>query len=389
MKKKITKMLTDKRAMVTKLEASMVESETKEERQAIGETLKALRDEINELEAVEKEMDEPAEEETPTEEVEGRATVMATLENRDNTPVVNKAKEEAEARAKKFAETNRMSISTEERAVLISSGQLATPTEVKGINDLIGPQISSIVDMVDVVNANGMGSYKIAYQLTDAEAGTTEEGADYKEGEPTFDFVEVSPQTETVISYISKQVKRQTPLQYEAKVRASALLALRKQAAKFITNKILASELTKEMTVAGIDAKSLRTISLAYGGDEGIIGNTVLFLNKADLIKFGDVRGQNEKKALYEIIPNPSNPNVGIIKEGGTSVTYCLNKNLAEGTMLYGQPAQFEFALFSPYEISASEDFKFNKGLLAIAGDVMFGGELKALHGMIKVTITA
>lgn len=386
MKKKITKMLTDKRAMVTKLEASMVESETKEERQAIGETLKALRDEINELEAVEKEMDEPAEE-TPTEEVEGRATVMATLENRDNTPVVNKAKDEAEARAKQFAETHRMSISTEERAVLISSGQLATPTEVKGINDLIEPQVSSIIDMVDIVNANGMGSYQIAYEVADAEGATTAEGADYNESDPEFAFVTVTPQTETVISYISKQVRRQTPLQYEAKVRASALRALRKRAAAFVTSKILASTLVQVKEIEAIGADTLRDISLDFGGDEGVLGNTVLFLHKKDLVKFGKVRGTNEKKALYEITPNASNPNVGIIKEGGTSVMYCLNKNLAEGQMLYGQPLNFELALFSPYEISASEDFKFNKGLLSIAGDVEFGGELKALHGMMKVTV--
>lgn len=388
MKQKIVKMLENKRAMLTQLEGSMVESENKEERQAIGETLKALRDEINELEAVKAEMDEPAEE--PTEDaVEGRAMVMATLETRGEVTEMKEQKNIVEERAKAFAETNRMTISTEERAVLISSGQLATPTEVKGINDLIEPQVSSIVDMVDIVNANGMGAYKIAYEIADAEAETTAEGADYNESDPDFGFVDVTPETETVISYISKQVRKQTPLQYEAKVRASALRGLRKKASKFITNKILTSTLTQAKEIPAIDANTLREISLSYGGDEGILGNTVLFLNKKDLVKLGAVRGTNEKKALYDITPNASNPNVGVIKEGGTSAMYCLNKNLPEGTMLYGQPMNFELALFSPYEINASEDFKFNKGLLAIAGDVMLGGELKALNGMVKVTVKA
>lgn len=383
MKMKITKMLENKRAMVTQLEGSMIESETKEERAAIGETLKALRDEISELEAVEAEMDEPAEE-TP---VEGRAMVMGTLETRGENEVMNtEVKNVAEERAKAFAETNRMTISTEERAVLISSGQLATPTEVAGINDILGTQVSSIVDMVKITNANGMGAYKVAYQLTHAEAGTTEEGAEYHEGEPTFDFIEIKPTTKTVISYISKQAKKQTPLVYASKVQASALVALRKEASKVITNAILASELTEAKTGVAIDAKALRTIALSYGGDESVMGSAVLFLNKADLIAFGDARGQNEKKAVYEITPDASNSNVGTIKDGGLTVKYCLNSNLSAGTMIYGQPENFELALFSPYEIATSEDFKFSTGMLTIRGDVDLGGDVVVKNGFMKVT---
>lgn len=387
MKKKIEKMLTGKRAMVEKLESSMIDSETKEERAAIGETLKAVRDEINELEAVLSEMDEPAEEEKPVDEpVEGRAMVMATLETRGETEMATEVKNVAEERANEFVKSNSMTIATEERAVLISSGDLATPTEVKGINDLLGAQVSSIIDLVTITNANGMGAYKVAYQIDDAVAGTTVEGADYAEGEPHFAFVEIKPQTETVISYISKQARKQTPLQYSSKVQASALLALRKRAAKFITDKILASELTEAKAVGAIEAKTLRTIALSYGNDESVLGEAVLFLNKADLIAFGDARGASEKKAVYEITPDASNPNTGIIKDGGLSVKYCLNSNLTAGTMLYGQPKVAELALFSPYEIATSEDFKFASGMLAIRGDVELGGEVTVKNGFLKVT---
>jgi HK97 family phage major capsid protein len=387
MKKKIEKMLETKRSQLAQLESSMVESETKEERSAIGETLKAIRAEISELEAVAEEMDEPAEEEKPKEE---RAKIMATLETREGTPEMTKeVKNVAEERATEFANTNSMTINTEERAVLVSSGQLATPTEVKGINDLLGAQISSIVDLVTITNANGMGAYKVAYQLTNAEAGATAEGAEYTEGQPTFGFVEITPVTETIISYISKQVKKQTPLQYTAKVQASALLALRKRAAKFITDKILASALTEAKEIDAIDAKTLRTIALSYGGNESVIGGAVLFLNKKDLLKFGDVRGTNEKKALYEITPDTANPNTGIIKEGGLSVKYCINSDITEGTLLYGQAPNFELALFSPYEIATSEDFKFSTGMLTIRGDVEFGGEVVVKNGFIKATVKA
>ena len=43
----------------------------------------------------------------------------------------------------------------------------------------------------------------------------------------------------------------------------------------------------------------------------------------------------------------------------------------------------FELALFSNYEINVSDDFKFNKGLLAIAGDVQLGGDVTVQGGFV------
>lgn len=294
----------------------------------------------------------------------------------------------AESRAKAFAETGKMTFdTTESRSVLVSSGTLATPTEVAGINDIVGARVSSIVDMVKIVNANGMGAYKVAYQKTDATAGAQTEGDAYHEGEPTFDFVEITPSTESIISYVSKQVKKQTPLAYQQKVSASALTALRKRAAKYITDKVVASALNTALTITAIDATTLRKIALSYGGDESVVGAATLFLNKKDLVKFGDVRGANEKKAIYTITPDAGNPNTGIISEGGLSVPYCIDSDMPENKMAYGQPYGFEFALFSDYEIAVSEDFKFDKGLLAIRGDVEFGGDVTVQGGFVVATI--
>ena len=90
---------------------------------------------------------------------------------------------------------------------------------------------------------------------------------------------------------------------------------------------------------------------------------------------------------VYEITPDASNPNTGIIKDGGLSVPYCLNSNLTSGTTIYGQGHCFELALFSNYEISVSDDFAFNKGLLAIAGDVEVGGDVVVKHGFVVATV--
>lgn len=384
MKEKLEKLLDAKKEQRDTLNKSLIESDDKETRAAIGETLSALAEEIRNVEEMLADVDQPAEQNaasentdnTENENNERGMNVMATMDMRKNDDNL------AEARAKKLHENGSDVISNAEaRAVLVSAGKLATPTEVAGINDIMGARVSSIVDMVKVVDASGMGAYKVAYQLTDATAATTAEGDEYHASEPTFDFVEIKPQTETVLSYISKQARKQTPLAYAAKVNESALIALRRRAAAIITEQLLASKLNVALAATALDEKFLRKVALSYGGDESVVGAAVLQINKADLITLGDVRG-SDKKPVYEITPDASNPNTGIIKDGGLSVHYVINSNLT-GKQVYGQMHNFELALFSDYEINVSEDFAFNKGLLAISGDVELGGDVTVQGGFV------
>lgn len=387
MKEKLNKLLTAKQEQRNTLQQSIIDSEDKEERAALGETLSALAEEIRNVEEMLADIDKPADEGAPAaasdnpnntdNNNERGMKVMETMDMRkqDNT-------KQAEARAQKLFDSGKDVIeNAEARAVLVSAGKLATPTEVAGINDIMGARVSSVVDMVKVVDASGMGAYKVAYQKTDAAAATTAEGDEYNGSEPTFDFVEIKPQTETVLSYISKQARKQTPLAYAAKVNESALIALRRRAAAIITEKTLASALNVKLDATALDEKFLRKVALSYGGDESVVGAAVLQINKADLITLGDVRG-SDKKPVYEITPDASNPNTGIIKDGGLSVHYVINSNLT-GKQVYGQMHNFELALFSDYEINVSEDFAFNKGLLAISGDVELGGDVTVQGGFV------
>lgn len=381
MKEKLNTLLTSKKEQRDTLNKTLIDSDDKEERTAIGETLSKLAEEIRQIEGMIEDVDKPVEEENNNTE-NGENTnergmkVMETMNNRtENT-------NETEARAKQLHESGKTVIgNAEARAVLVSSNKLATPTEVAGINDIMGARVSSIVDMVKVVDASGMGAYKVAYQLTDAEAATQTEGGAYNNSEPTFDFVEIKPQTEAVLSYISKQARKQTPLAYAAKVNESALVALRKRAAAIITEKLLASKLNVSLSALPLNEAFLRKIALSYGGDESVIGAAVLQINKADLITLGDVRG-SDKKPVYEITPDAGNPNTGIIKDGGLSVHYVINSNLT-GKQVYGQLKNFELALFSDYEIKVSEDFAFDKGMLAVRGDVELGGDVTVKGGFV------
>ena len=299
------------------------------------------------------------------------------------------AKPSAEERAAAaFAQTNRMTIGAEQsRAALISSGKLATPTQVDGINDVVGAHVSSIIDLVNIVNCVGMGSHRVAYVATNAgAAGTQTEGSAATEGGATYGFVDIKPESVAVVDYISKQAKKQTSLQYSSKVREQALIALRKKAAAIVTSALVASKLTTVATGSGaaIGDKTLRNIAMSYGGDESVVGGAVLFLNKADLLSFGDVRGTQEKKAIYEIIPDAANPNTGTIKDGGLSVRYCINSNLSAGTMFYGNPKTLELDLFSDYEIKVSEDYAIIKLMDTIVGDVEIGADVVAAGGFVK-----
>lgn len=376
---------------VEALEKINAESEDEAELKAAGEELDELNAKKAELEAELAEIiAQIAELDKAADDEENNKRNKFNFMTKESRGINTMTYEERQNAAKKFAETRKTSVNAEEtRAVLVSSGTLATPTEVDGINENGFAGVSSIIDLVKVVNCEGMGKNRVAFTKTDATAAEQTEGSAAGGTGATFGYVDISPVSVAILDAISKQTKKQSPLQYEAKVKEKAMLALRKDAARIVTAAVLASAQTTTQTVATLNESAIRDIVLNYGGDEGVEGAAYLFLNKADLITLGKVRGTNEKKAVFEITPNEDNPNTGIIKDGGTIVKYCLNKNLTAGTMLYGQPMNIELDLFSAYEIAVSEDFYFDKLMDAIRGDVELGADVVAQGGMVKVTVGA
>lgn len=321
-----------------------------------------------------------------------------------------------EERAKNFAESGKMVVDAKEaRSILLATGTLAKPTEINGIN---APQniMSSVIDMVAVENLSGVGSYTEAYQKTYQTADLGEDGVAPTPNDPVFRTVAINPFIVDTLTYVSRNVKRQTPLDYEAKVRQGAMIALKKKVVNFIVKgngstqpfgiynavntEVAPESMTQELLVGSttIDEKTLRTIVFAYGGDENMGAGARLFLNKNDLIAFGDVRGANEKKAIYEITPDGSNPNTGIIKDGGLSVPYIICSDvtsLAQSTkgaakiptIIYGDPSAYKIGLFGDYEVRVSEDYKFAEGLLSVKGEAMVGGNVRFDKGFVVVTL--
>lgn len=366
------------------------------------ETIEALNNEADEL---------IAERNTIIEGIQSRKALRDKVAQGNPDVVTHSEQDDMGTERKKtnrFVNSGRTKIAIDElRSTLVSGGKLATPTAVSGINDTVGAKHSSILDLVKVVNCEGMGSNKVAYIDEDAGAADTQaEGSEATAKDPVFGYVTIMPETIAVTAQISEQVKKQTPLQYEMKVQEQALISLRRKAVDCIVSKLKASELNSEISAPISSSKgtlkedTLTELVLSYGGDDSVVGSAVLFLNKKDLQALGKIRGSQDKRPVYDIIPDGSNPNMGIIKDGGLSVKYCLCSTLtacsgtAQGaakvpTMFYGNPLCFELDLFSNYEIKVSEDYAITSLMDTIVGNVELGGDVVAKNGFVALTIPA
>ena len=380
-------------------------SEDEAELKELGDTLAELEAEKVELEAELKEveaqidaLDKPKEDPEGNPEGARSKFLVFEKEERGNEKMNEELRKQLEERAVEFKKSGRRSIPVKElRAVTIASGTIATPTEVDPYIRPTFNQVSSIVDLVKKTNAVGMGAYKVAYEVSIGTTNAQTEGQNITESNPTYAFKTITPASYGIISAITNQVMKQSPLDYEGKIVDSAEKSLRVKAASIITNAIVSDTLLAKPTnlkISAIDEKTLRNIALNYGSDESVYGNAWLFLTKADLIAFGDVRSDTTLQAVYEITPDANNVNTGVIKDGGLSVRYCLNPNLtaladaeANGvSMIYGQPENFELALFSDYEVKVSEDYQFAANMLTIRGTVDLGGSVVKKDGFIAVT---
>lgn len=408
LKDQIKKMIESKEAELKALKERSQKSEDVKELRSLNEDIDKIVGELNQLKTMYGEADQPADPNPDQGGARGFDPLAAMLMRNGGQP----DRANLEERAKKFAESDRETISNEETraALLVSGGKVAQPVGVDGIRDTWA-DVSSIVDLVKIVDCSGMGGgYKIAYETTGSTAASKTEGnTAATESGPAFDILTITATDRALVSYISNKVRKQSPLAYEQKVRESAMNALRKEASKIIISALQTSTIVETYNIGltgstgktgVLDEKFLRKLTLLYGGDETVAGGAVLILNKKDLIALGDIRGTNEKKAVYEITPNAQNPNTGIIKDGGLAVRYIINNNCPalSGTaqtssaikgIYYGNPQAIELCLFSDYEVKASEDYKFAEDMLTIRGTVSLGAGMGVYKGFVVAEIPA
>ena len=310
-------------------------------------------------------------------------------------------------RCQEFQRTGRMTYENARsmlKRAAVTTADSVGPTGVSGINDAAGNTVSGFIDLIKMVDATGMAAYKIAYMIADPAAANRTEGSAPAESEPSFGTITLMPNLKGVLSYISKEIRKQSPLQYEQKVNESVTRSLRRVLSNMTITKILASSLNTVMSVTAATGAELFTPHLlsdiiqAYGGDEGVDGAAVLVLPKADLKAFAAVRGENEYLPVYSIVPDASNPSMGVIKDNnGLSCRYCLNKDVpalstatlsgtAKKGMFYGNPQCAELALWGGVDVNVNDGYKFAEGLLTVLGEVTADADVNTQNGFVVVS---
>lgn len=373
--------------------------ELEESQQSVNERLAAVVDEIQsimaEIEEAEQAQQEAltdGEEELPTEETEGEQRSRRRKENRNMNRRMELREAENFQRSGKHTYKDVRSLL---RAAL-TSADTANPMGVGGINNAVG-SVGSLIDMIKATDCTGMGSYKVAMVTGDGTAAVTEEGAVPGELGMTFDAVTILPKNYATISYVTHEIRKRTPLEYEEKVYEKIRVALKRKLNEAAVEAVLASKHVETVTVNSnvIGSTTLSDIMLAYGGEEGVEGSACLFLAKEDLKAFAAVRGKNEYLPVYSILPDAANPNTGIIKDNyGLSCRYCITKDLTpltgktlSGTaskhMFYGNPQCLEACFFGGFEVAVNEGYKFGEGLLTIRGDVSAGVDVTVHKGFV------
>ena len=209
-------------AAVDELEAN--QKTVKERLQALETEIKDIVAQIEESEKAQQEaLDAGGEDPAETENTEetGERSRRRGEEKRSMNKMTERAAQEFQ-RSGKHAYKNVRSLI---RAAL-TTADTTKPVGVGGINDPLGG-VSSLIDLVKLTDCTGMGAYRIALMTGDGNmAGERTEGQIPGEGNPTFDYVEILPKMYGTIDYVSKEIRKQTPLNYEEKVTAAARRSL-------------------------------------------------------------------------------------------------------------------------------------------------------------------
>lgn len=294
---------------------------------------------------------------------------------------LNSAREE---RANVLVKTGR----TEMRA-LLSTGTIAKPTSVEGINGMAENE-SSIVDDVKAVALTGSGAYKVAYKKAKATSADVEDGKNVGGTGTDFGFVEINPAEWGTLDSISNQVKKMTSLDYLAEIEMSALGALRDKAETKIFAAITAeSSLATRVYSIPLDQNYLRDIVLGFKPVKGK-GMAKLYLSQTDLSTLGKIRGTNEKKALYDIVFDEGTNASGTIKEGGMAVPFRVTDELSAGTQVYGQPMTVTMPMWDQYEIKTDEGGSyFDTNMIGVRGVQTANAAVCAIGGMEIVSQSA
>lgn len=290
----------------------------------------------------------------------------------------------------------------------LATGTLAEPTGAGAdVRDIPGNQVSSIIDQVFVQDLSGLGEinepYVVSEMAAKADDIATLAGTARTETDPAFGVAQIKPYEVNVTSYVDRNISKLTPARYFEKVRNMALTAMRRKVSTLIAagdsetshvmygiingkNKAGTAIYATEALGTAIGVGTLDQLYFAYGTDDAVGANARLFLTKANLKALGALRGTNEKRRLFDIIPD--GPNTGVIKDGGLTIPYTICSGVGAANLVYGDPMNYELGLFGDFTVRVDESYKAGERLYTVLGDAMVGGNIIAHNGFVVGTIT-
>lgn len=171
MKEFLQKMIASKRAKFDEMQKRSDESNDLAEVRSIGETLKALADEIKEAEAKLAELDEPAEEQKPEESGERKMNILETVGGEVRGAEVDTEKEFRSAWLRKmqgFALTD-----AEQRSIAAADVVVPVSTQNKVVTKV--KELAPLLNEVELLHI--AGSVKFAVEGTVADAAAHAENA--------------------------------------------------------------------------------------------------------------------------------------------------------------------------------------------------------------------
>lgn len=433
MKDYLTKFIERKKNEREELFKRLDATEDIKEARSIGETLKALGQEIADAEAQLLALEEVPAEEEPMDDMEEASDEEKAKKKggcREDDPDMEDMDEEDLKRSKEWVKVDEKNLrkvasfggngkmdkrnldtkEIEERGKALIEGRAVTVAA----NDILLPkhessdlapapfrQVSSFVDLTKIRNLQGGESYEVPFTKTYGEGGLTAEGADYTDAEPTFGKAKINKVKITAYAEISEELEKLPSADYVREVEAGVEIALKKKMAKEqivgtgASNSFMGITATHEdntavlatddLEIASIDQDTLNKIIFSYGGDEEVEQKGVLVLNKEDLLAFSLVRNDIGDHA-YKI---------DLANQTINTVPYIINSNLKALTnsatevgtysMFYGIPQYYETAIFSPVEIKKSYDYKFKQGMIAYKAVVFAGGNTTSYRGFMRI----
>ena len=337
-------------------------------------------------------------------EADRYAKINAPVAGRDVTDAAELGRELLAGRPITFAPQDAARLLRRNAGTLLSSTTLTPAGGGSEIHSGFTAQTSTLMDQVYVQNLEGLGSYEEAYVVSEMEAQganvTTAGGTARTTSDPVFAKAKIAPYECTTTSPVDRRIANLSPADYYAKVQAMAMTSIRRKINDLIVNGdgqgtpdmygILTAKNTASAAIyksladiKAIDENTLSGLVFGYGGDEFVGGNARLLLDKASLKAIGDLRGTNEKQALFEIAPDAGNANTGIIKNGGFMVPYTIVSAIGGTHLAYGDPINYLLGLFAPITVRVDESVYADKRLNAVLGDALVGGNLVVDKGFV------